>query len=446
MVRGGQRRGRRVWRWVRRLVVYPVLALVLLIGGATAWVQASMYRAPDPDLSPLVLTGVTALVGPELEPVPDATVLVRDGRVEQVGPAAEVTVPEGARVLDLAGATVLPGLIDSHAHLGAPTGQNAVSGIASWANHYFRYAAARREAYLQHGVTSVRSMGDDPQWVLELRQRVADGELAGPRVFAAGPVFTTPNGHPVVTLGGSTEDPGIRAPATPAEARAAVRELATGERPVDLVKVIQERGDPARLAMDPIPMPVLEAIVDEAHAHDLPVVAHWGTQEDLADVLAAGVDGLDHLEPRGTADGWDPDLLAQVVSHEVTLAPTFAVMEPKMRDTGLATQQERFAEFLAAGGRGVAGSDAPLNGLEFGAALIRELELLVEAGATPQQALQAATSAAAEVLRTDEVGVLAQGRPADLLVVDGDPLTDITALREVLLVLRDGTPVVDHLP
>ena len=116
-------------------------------------------------------------------------------------------------------------------------------------------------------MTSLRDMGDDPEWILDLRRQVRQGALAGPRVFAAGPVFTTPGGHPVVTIGVGVDNPTVRVPSTPQEARSMVRALTTGSDPVDLVTIIHDRGDPAYQALDPIPVPILRAIVQEAHAH-----------------------------------------------------------------------------------------------------------------------------------------------------------------------------------
>lgn len=437
------RTSRRRWRWVRRLVLYPLLVLTVLVVALVAWVQLTMFRAPDPSTQPLALTGVTALVGPGLNPVANATVLVENGVVSQVGPSDRVQVPAGARVERLAGRTVLPGLTDSHVHLGMPSGAGPLS-LPMAVVEYFRYAGPRREAYLENGVTSLRDMGDDPEWILDLRRQVRQGQLAGPRVFAAGPVFTTPGGHPVVTIGLGVDNPTVGVPATPQEARSMVRALTTGSDPVDLVKIIHDRGDPAYQALDPIPVPILRAIMQEAHAHGRPAVAHWGTPQDLTELLDAGIDGLDHLEPRGVGAGWNPVLLRRMVAQRVTLAPTLAVTEPKLDATEHAKLRQRAKEFADAGGRVVAGSDAPMNGVGFGDGLIRELELLVAAGLTPRQALLAATSTPAELLRTQEAGTLAPGRPADLLVVRGDPLADLAAVRQVELVVRGGTPVVDN--
>lgn len=434
----------RTWRWLRRLVLYPLVVLVLAVAALVIWVQSTTFRAGDPMAEPLVLTDVTALVGHDLKPLADAVVVVQDGTVTQVGPAAAVTVPDGAVLESLPGHTVLPGLIDSHVHLTAPGGEG-IGAIAGSVVEYLRYAGPRREAYLKHGVTSVRGMGDDPEWIRTLRRDVEQGELAGPRVFASGPVFTTPGGHPVATLGLGEQDASVRLPSTPEEARSMVRDLAGGDDPVDMVKVVHDRGDPDHRVLDPIPVPVLDAIVAEAHGHGTPVAAHWGTQADLEELLAAGVDALDHLEPRGVEDGWDEELMVRVVADDLTLAPTLVVVEPLLAPERLRVLQDRLAEYAGAGGRVVAGSDAPMNGVEFGEGLVRELELLVGAGLSPQEALRAATSTAAEVMGTEEAGVLEPGRPADLLIVRGDPMADIAAIRQVALVVREGTPVVDNL-
>ncbi|WP_017608389.1 amidohydrolase family protein [Nocardiopsis xinjiangensis] len=225
-----------------------------------------------------------------------------------------------------------------------------------------------------------------------------------PRLYTSGPLFTTPGGHPIVTFGVGADSDTVRLPSTAEEAREAVRELATGDDPVDLVKVVQERGDPEHLEMDPLPEEVLEAVVAEAHGHGLFVTAHCGSQADLADALAA------------TEVGTDPALHRRL--------------------------RERLAELHGAGGWVLAGSDAAVPGVPFGGGLHRELELLSGSGMGPHAALRAATVEAARVLGTGRIGTIAAGRAADLLAVAGDPLSDITAVREVSAVYRDGRPVV----
>src|SRR5699024_1828979 len=124
----------------------------------------------------------------------DATVLIEDGRILEAAPGVEV--PADATVLDLPGTTVLPGLIDMHTHLAYPSiepGEDFGAGdMPGYLWDYVRSFPQARRQLLEHGVTAVRSLGDELDWVLELRRAIADGELEGPRIFCAGPVLTTP--------------------------------------------------------------------------------------------------------------------------------------------------------------------------------------------------------------------------------------------------------------
>jgi enamidase len=439
-------------RFFMRVIVYLFIVVLLATGGFVYYV-ATLYTASAAQKGYLALTGATVLIGEELEPRPNATVLIQDGIILEVGNADEVEIPPGATILDLRSYTLLPGLMDLHVHLGAPAleaGQEP--GLLQSAGQLLdsiRLAPSKRRAYLSHGITTIRSLGDDYEWILELRRGLRAGELEGPRLFIAGPLFTTPGGHPVVTLGVDPHSDGVRLPSTADEARRMVRELVAGDEPVDLIKVVQERGR-AQTPLQPIATDVLDAIVDEAHSFGLPVFAHWGTQEDLSDVLNAGVDGLEHTEPRGTMQGWAQGILDTLVERDVSLSPTLAVLEAATRRPRsqlppdiMQEPQQRVREFHAAGGRVVAGSDAGMPGVPFGPGLHRELELLVESGLTPQEALKAATSHAAIALQSDHIGAIAPGRAADLLVVKGDPLLEIQAARNVVMVFRDGRLVVD---
>ncbi|WP_436889778.1 amidohydrolase family protein [Nocardiopsis dassonvillei] len=383
----------------------------------------------------MALTQVTALAGADLEPV-DGTVVIEGGRIAAAG---AVPVPAGAREVPLPGCTVLPGLVDTHVHLGAPDGRGPLAPVRALVGH-LRFQPGRRRAFLAHGVTTVCSLGDENTWVHDLRRRTAEGALRGPRVRIAGPLFTAPGGHPVATVGASPDEDWVRVPRSPDQAREQVLALAGGEDPVDAVKVVQDRGDPARRPLEPIAPPVLTAIADEAHRHGVPVVAHWGTLTDLAELLEAGVDHLQHLEPRGPLAGWPSGLLEAAVARGVTLAPTLAVTEALLDADTARTLRRRVLEFHEAGGTVLAGSDSGMPAVRPGAGLVREIGLLAACGLGPREALAAATTGPARTLGAG--AALVPGAPADLLAVRGDPGTEPDSLHQVALVLRDGRPVV----
>ena len=211
--------------------------------------------------------------------------------------------------------------------------------------------------------------------------------------------------------------------------------------------MVQDRGGPTR-ALEPIPPDILNAIVAEAHANHLPVVAHGGTFADIEELLAADVDGLEHVDSRDLLDGWPDGMLSELVERDIPITATLTVSEaalpPDVMPDVMARLQQRVGEFRDAGGRIVAGSDAARPGVRLGSGLHRELELLVGSGMTPREALRAATVDAAQILGTDHLGVIAGGRAADLLVVDGDPASNVAVAREPVLVIRDGRIVVDR--
>lgn len=438
-------------------------ALALAAGTAGTYF-ATLYRGEQPQTGLLALRRATVLLGETLEPVVGATILIEDGHILEVGD--DVEVPERAAVLDLSGTTVLPGLIDMHTHLAYPDidpGEDFGAGdMPGYLWDYLRSFPQMRRQLLDHGVTSVRSLGDELGWVLELRAAIATGELEGPRIFCAGPVLTTPGGHPIATHPPDADSDAVRIPRTAGEAEAIVAELVDREDSVDVIKVVHEAGL-ADLRLDPHPPAVLAAIVEAAHARDVPVTVHCNAIEDLTEVLEAGADGIEHLTLRTREDStdtfleaagapWPTGMLEQMAEADVVLDPTLVVEaarraqdEPDaipFRDRIF----ERVREAHEAGVAVVAGSDAAVPGLSFGASLIEEIEAIGACGLPARAALQAATVQAAAALGSSDIGVIAPGRAADLVAVDGDPLSDLSALRRISAVLREGRVVVGAPP
>lgn len=433
-------------------------AVVAVAGGATAY-HATRFPGEEAHAGWLALRGVTALTGEDLEPVTDAIVLVRDGRIVDVG--SRLQIPEGTQILDAPGATVMPGLIDMHTHLSFPPidsdGQFGLSDLPGYYWDLARYLPGGRREFLAHGVTAVRSLGDELTWLRELRQQLENGTLEGPRVYFAGPTLTTPGGHPISTFDVPADSEGIGLPGSPAQAEQIVADLCESDDPVDVIKVIQESRTPDR-PLAPHEPEVLSAIAAAAHDRGVPVTAHCGTVTDLTQVVRAGFDGIEHLSlrdptapwdevPRTAAMGWPEGLLDQMAAGGVALDPTLVVELGDPADQSPERAQlaqrvyERLREAHEAGVAIIAGSDAAVPGMGFGSGLVREVRTLGTAGLPNRDALRAATSQAAAVLRSDQIGVLEPGRAADLVVLDGDPLADLGVLQHVIAVLRDGRVV-----
>jgi enamidase len=436
----------RLWRFFKRFVLYGFLFALIIVIVSVIYYYSTLYMAGEKQEGYLALTNATILAGEELEVFEEGTVLIRDGVISDVGKDGEIDIPASAAVMDLNGYTLMPGLIDLHVHFGMAEMELGEElgplGFAGLISDFIRFAPDKRENLLNHGITAVRSVGDEHEWIMEFRQLIQDGELEGPRLFASGSLFTTLEGHPIASIGTDPESGVVLFPETTEEARRHVQELANAYGGVDLIKVVQERGH-GEHSLKPIDTDVLDAIVAEAHENSISVTGHWGALEDLEELVDAGVDGLEHLGAGAVLNGWPDDLLKEITEENITLTPTLTVetinTDPEYRQLLL----EQAGEFHQAGGQFVVGTDAGMPGVFFGPSMYQELELLVETGLSSQEALQSATSRAADALQSNEIGVVEPGRAADLIVIDGNPLQQIEDIQNVIKVFRDGRLVVE---
>jgi imidazolonepropionase-like amidohydrolase len=371
-----------------------------------------------------------------------ALVLVEGSTIAGIEPAS-AAAPTGCPVTDLGAATLLPGLIDTHVHLCADSGPRALDQLADLdADRVDAIVTRSLEQHLAAGVTTVRDLGD-AHWAVVDRHR---GAGAGPTVLAAGPPITAVRGH-CWWLGG--EASGTE------QLRRAVRERA--DHGADVVKIMASGG-----AMSPgtdvlagqFTLEELRAVVDEAHALGLPVTAHAHPLAAVEQCAAAGVDGIEHcsclIEGGFTLP---PALAAELVAAGTVICPTLGRtpgVEPPpqllamMARTGM-TWERRLAqvtELAEAGLLLVSGTDAGISPAKSHGLVADAVVDLVDCGVPVVAALVSATSAAARACGlTARTGRLAAGLDADLLAVHGDALADVTALRDVRLVVSRGRSV-----
>jgi imidazolonepropionase-like amidohydrolase len=417
----------------------------------------------------LALTDARVIDGTGDEPYDDAVVVVdrEAGTLLAVGPSEEISVPDGARVVNVSGRTVMPGLIDAHVHLTLP---ETLPFHLEWANmspgeHAVRAVDAARRT-VEAGFTTVRDVGACSYIDTDVRNGVERGHLTGPRVVASGPGICQTGGH------GDYEPPWLTLPAGsisesadgPLGVRVAVRERL--RREVDTVKVFLTGGasDAAeKLDTREFTGEELAALYDEAHAANRPVAAHCMTAEPAHGAIEQGMSGAhgDTLE-HGIFLHRDESALAALAERDVPLVPTLSVYGCMAEGLGSGVPDEAalnakdsredhvesVRRALDAGVTVVLGTDSG-GPQTYHGENARELEELVAAGMSPLEAIVAGTSdAAAAIGLGDETGTLEAGKAADLVVVDGDPSADVGVLREpenVELVVRDGTPAVGHL-
>jgi imidazolonepropionase-like amidohydrolase len=466
----------------RRSLAIIAGAFVLTLGisalAAPAFRMSEMPGARSIDPGPaegqvLVLRGATVLDGLGGR-ITNARVVIRNHRVAEVLLDDERTpLPEGATIEMLSGKFLVPGLLDSHVHWGGSGGVGSapIEQTDDRLNH--DYAAA-----LSSGVTSVVSLTDAIDEMESLSADVASTKRNAPRTFYSGPSITARGGHPAAMFGFM---PGLaetltRQVETPDEARAAIAEL--GRRRVDLVKLVLEPGFPGR-QLPRLKNEVFLAAMAEAKSRRMRTTVHVGTDEDARVAIEAGANGLEHAA-RGLTD----ETIAMMAAKKVTFTPTLVVLDwvwkrgairgedadvrrlampaimqslldpksplaPMLTDGATAENMKRafdgalqqVGRALRAGVPVLAGSDAGNPATFHGISLLRELELLAQAGMPLGDVLKAATSRAADRLGQSSLGRIAAGAVADLVVLDADPTEDARAYRAVSAVYLGGRKI-----
>ncbi len=398
-----------------------------------------------------LIEGATLIDGTGGPTIADAAVLVNEqGRIEAVGSKESLAWPPGTEVISATGMTLLPGLIDCHDHLSSFTydlmSRWRLTEPASLRN--LRIAKVAEETLLT-GYTTIRDCG----WLdAGFKTAVEEGLYPGPRLLVATMPMSPTHGHADRSSGSGHSQPAFPDPLLPRGiadgpdgVRAKVRELVRVG--ADFIKVFQTGfGRPLHKSKDvAYSRDELDALVSESHSHGKKVASHAVGGPGLRMSIEAGVDTIEH----GSYLNQDPDLLNMMAGEGIFFVPTFTVFNFH-RTQGNPTARVEAGDFrqdhiesmqkaLSAGVKVVAGTDAGGWGHGNNA---EELECLVEAGMTTMQALVAATDWAAECCGLEkDLGTVERGKLADLVVVDGDPLSDITILQDksrIKLVMKEG--------
>ena len=413
----------------------------LLLSSAVIIAESTLSSGQEP--TSIAIQADRLIDGTGGPPIEEAQILIRGNRIAKVGKVGSFIVPRDARRVDARGKTLLPGFVDLHFHM---------ENRPEWARRF-----------LAGGITSARDPGAWMEHFETIKQWQKENKIPGPRLFLCGPHLDGPG------------------PAYPEDA---VVMLSPDEARLQTRRQI-EQGATAIKVYFRLPLDCIKAVIEEAHRLKVPVTAHLEIVNPI-DAIEAGLDGIEHITSLGlaltppeegekyrqavlrdndarrmgryrmwaSADLSGPAahrLLQFLAARKTFIDPTLAVFEKRLGDEGEQTEMQakgwenmkRFTGMIhKAGGRVVVGSHSDVPHADFGFAYQRELELLVEAGMTPMEALIAATKVGAEFLgRSDDLGSLEPGKLADLVVVDGNPLRDISVTRKVSLVMVDGVVV-----
>ena len=404
-----------------------------------------------------LITAARLVDGSGAAPVEPAALLIEGDRIARAGRPAEVRAPDGASVdrRDYGAATILPGLVDAHTHLVAPGDGTLGDDVAKENDDILLLQAAKNARTLLHsGVTTLRENGAKGRVAFSLREGIRRRLAPGPRMVICGRPITITGGH--MGYFGSEAD-GVDA------VRAEVRKLL--KEGADYVKIVASGGstrtsDPNRASYT---VAELAAMTDEAHRHGTLTAAHCTAAESVQNCLDAGVDMIIHCifnEPDGTYR-FRPDLVERLVAAKAWVNPTLYVMKAgidRLREAreregrltpdllaqleqsqrALDVRVDAVRQMTEAGVRMTAGSDSPWGWYAPGE-FVHEIHMLARAGLSYGDAIVAGTSGAAESIGVGAVaGRLLPGRPADVLVVRGDPTRDIAALWDVLDVYQAG--------
>ncbi len=398
-----------------KLGIGVLLVLPLMLSQAVPVAIA----AEDPVL---VLQGGKVYASPSAAAVDDAVLLIQDGRVAAVGKRTQLQVPKSARVIDCTGKVIVAGFWNSHVHF--------ESGWADAAHA----PAEKIDAHMQEmltrwGFTTVWDLGSEPNNTLALRRRIEGGEISGPQILMAGDIFPH-NGHPVYL------PPEMQLPeaASPQEAEQMAQQyLKTG---LDGIKLFTGSfmGNKPVVNMDTA---IVKAAVDVAHAQGKPVFAHPQNWAGVDNALAGGVDVLAHTIP--TEGRFTADELARMKQQHTGLIPTLTlwtmvVPDPVVVDKLVQSGVDELKSYFSEGGTILFGTDV---GFQSNYETTQEFEFMGRAMAW-RDILASLTTNPAEFFKETAKGRVEKGMKADLVVLDGDPASDVRNFAKVAYTIKRG--------
>jgi imidazolonepropionase-like amidohydrolase len=430
-----------------RRILTLALCLSTLVVPAQAQVAARRggRQAPASARIPVVLKASRLFDGTGLETHNDWVVVVQGERITSVGPATEVKVPDGARTINLLGMTLLPGLIDLHTHMLLHPYDEA-----TWNDQVLKEALALRvcratnhlKRTLLSGFTTIRDLGTEGAGYADvgLKQAVDQAIVPGPRMLVVTRAIVATGSYGPKGFAPEWQIPQGAEEADGVDALIRVVRDQIGKG-ADWIKVYADAAMGGAAVRPSFSVEELTLIVNTAGSAGIPVAAHASSKDGMRRAALAGVATIEH------GDGGDDEVFKLMAERHVALCPTLTALESAARYGGYRPGTNReplrlhrartaFKNALAAGVTIASGSDMGVFAHGDGA---RELELLVDFGMKPAEALRAATGAAAKVLRLDgQLGAIKPGLLADVAAFQGDPTHDITALRNVKLVMKGG--------
>jgi imidazolonepropionase-like amidohydrolase len=411
--------------------------------------------AVNPATHTIAVRAGALIDGRSERPLANQEVLIRGDRIAEIYAAGSRPLPAGTELIDLGSATLLPGLIDCHTHIFL---QGEVPAAGGYDVQLLKFPASYRAARavvavrraLEQGFTTIRDVETEGAGYgdVGIKQAINEGYIPGPRMFVVTRAISTTGGYPLEGYAPEIEVPkGAQLIDGPVEARKAAREQL--DHGADWIKVymthrswLDEQG--ALVSQPTLTVEELKAIVDEAHGWRRKVACHAYNGIGLQRALDGGCDSIEHgLE---ITDAQIAQMIRQGTWYVPTLAVYYYDWEPADTPAGKRDRKRAevhgvsFRKALRAGVRIAFGTD--VGGFVWSDPIAQEFAREVEFGMTPMQAIQSATSRAAELLgKSSELGVIAPGAAADLMAVAGDPLRDVGALRNVGFVMKSGVVV-----
>ena len=419
----------------------------VLVGSLLSGVALGAEPAPAPQV--IVVKAGVLIDGVSGVARSNQTIVIRGNRIESVGTGA---APAGAKVIDLSGATVLPGMIDGHTHVFLQGEEPSEGGYDVQLLKYpIAYRAARatvaaRRA-LEQGFTTIRDVETEGAGYgdVGIKRAIDEGHIPGPRMFVSTRAISSTGGYNLEGYAPEVVVPkGAQLIDGPVEARKAAREQL--ENGADWIKVYMTHRSwvdgAGNLQSQPtLTLEELRAIVDEVHGWGKKVACHAYTNPGMKRALDGGCDSIEHgLE-------LDDAAVAQMVKQGTWLCPTLAAYygywAPENTPQGKRDRKRAevhgpsFRRAVKAGVKIAFGTD--VGGFSWNDPMAKEFPYMIQFGMTPMQAIQSATSRAAEMLgMKGQLGVLAPGALADVVAVSGDPLKDVKVLEKVVFVMKDG--------